>query len=193
MIPVIPELGNRLIYHRDGDPIPDGYVRVTQGQAQDMADGYAFLKKHRLIMSLLDEMKPGTVPIWQLMMTPPEDFEDFIEGVTEYMEDFKSKCDGHLAAQRMMPLFAGGVEGPAPKPKQDDEIKKWDIWIEGVHNKGGEISKAALVQARVPAKDFKQACINWFGVRDTAFDAHTLSYEGRRLYDNERQARRVFG
>lgn len=72
-------------------------------------------------------------------------------------------------------------------------MTKYNIWMEGLLITGmeGTPSKAWCV-AEVEASSFKEACIKYFK-DDSNFNEEHLSVWGCRLYDNEQDARRLFG
>lgn len=75
-------------------------------------------------------------------------------------------------------------------------MKKYDIWIEG-YRATGDISDASSVISGIKATSFREACI-LFSKTEKAkgygvFDEEELSFWGCRLYDNETDARRIFG
>lgn len=69
--------------------------------------------------------------------------------------------------------------------------KLYDIWAEG-YRATGQHGEAMRMAKDVEARSFKEACIRALG-DDRLFDPVKLSYWGCRLYDNETDARKLFG
>lgn len=69
-------------------------------------------------------------------------------------------------------------------------MKKFEIWMEGYHscNYDGRASLIAVVEA----KSFKDACKKYFE-RNKDFDLTNLTFDKKRLFDNEEEAREIFG
>lgn len=71
-------------------------------------------------------------------------------------------------------------------------MKKYQVWIEGFHCSGeGEYAKAHLV-GEIEASSFQEAC-DILHSKCSTYDSKTLSDWGCRLFDNEKDAREIFG
>lgn len=72
-------------------------------------------------------------------------------------------------------------------------MTKYNIWMEGLLITGmeGTPQKAWLV-AEVEAESFVEACHKHYK-NDFNFDEKRMTYWGCRLFDNEKDARRLFG
>lgn len=73
-------------------------------------------------------------------------------------------------------------------------MKTWDIWSEGYQCTGDR--SGALLHGQAEGRTFKEACQR-FAYRNPAFlryfDDKHMTYWGCRLFNNERDARKVFG
>ncbi len=86
------------------------------------------------------------------------------------------------------------MEKPFKKSKKmKPSMPMYDIWIEG-YAAAGERSPAGF-EGRWAGDNFADACTNWATLEDrlSLFNKEKLTYRGRRLFDNEKDARRMFG
>jgi hypothetical protein len=73
-------------------------------------------------------------------------------------------------------------------------MRRFEVWMEGYAATGG--TAYAEFVAEVEAETFEEACVKALKVRhfDMSFyRPESNAYWGCRLFDNEREARRVFG
>jgi len=68
----------------------------------------------------------------------------------------------------------------------------YDIWCEGFIATGQE-GPAMLMAKNVEASSFEEACNKFFLLNDTLYLAEKLTHWGRKLFDNEADARKRFG
>ncbi len=71
-------------------------------------------------------------------------------------------------------------------------MKNYQVWVEGFHCSGeGEYGKAYLI-GEIEANSFQEACDKLCGHSST-YDKYNLTDWARKLFDNEKDAREIFG
>ena len=84
-----------------------------------------------------------------------------------------------------------GMDAP-DRPPVSNGVKTFEIWEEGYRVTGDGGPAVHLGSAN--GKDFRSACINFFKEKESKdFDADDLTVWGCRLFDNETDARKMFG
>jgi len=77
-------------------------------------------------------------------------------------------------------------------------MKDWQIWVEGVLCTGTEgVPQKALLLGTERAETFAEACQQWADKPDNDkrgdFNSERLTFWGCGLYDNEADARKLYG
>jgi len=84
---------------------------------------------------------------------------------------------------------------------EQNKNQEFEIWMQG-YSVTGNYSTASF-EGISHGKNFKEACINYYKVKNTLsilcghvgdlFDKERITYWGCQLYDNEKDARKIFG
>lgn len=85
-------------------------------------------------------------------------------------------------------------EARIDETKPEHEEKEFQVWSEGFHEMGGR--SGAMFHGRSKGNNLKEACLNLAQKHaDFAglFNVESMTYWGCRIFDNERDARKMFG
>jgi hypothetical protein len=132
---------------------------------------------------------------------------DFIEWLREHVYSIaqwtahEGLCPERRSTEAWMADWLGIdlVKLDKEKTLMLDEVRRekehtYEIWVEGYRHSGE--SDVAVFLGTMSGGDFKEACTKWFVQNADEmgfFDAEKMTCWGCRLFDNEADARRLFG
>ena len=121
-------------------------------------------------------------------MRDKADIEERLHGLRRHLNELRVRQYQHPSIEKQIVLIARDVT--LLEWVLDEQYKTYEVWSEGYSATGDR--GVARLMGRVEAKSFKGACDKLFE-NDSLFDPDRMTHWGCRLYDNEQDARRLFG